>query len=136
MYHKALIIFLFSESSISFILMVKIALPPSHQVIKEEWKQHKKVANFSIICSVSCFIREETWLECLDKKSEYCILFILGYIHVSLILGYHVLINFYCQKKGAQWLSGRVLDLRPKGQGLSLTCVTVLCPWARTLILA
>ena len=32
---------------------------------------------------------------------------------------------------GAQWLSGRVLDSRPKGWGLSLSSVTALCPWAR-----
>ena len=33
--------------------------------------------------------------------------------------------------EGAQWLSGRVLDLRPKGCGFEpLTGVTALCPWA------
>ena len=29
----------------------------------------------------------------------------------------------------AQWLSGRVLDSRPKAAGSSLTGVTVLCPY-------
>ena len=29
-------------------------------------------------------------------------------------------------EEGAQWLSGRVLDSRPRGRGLSLTCVTAL----------
>ena len=29
---------------------------------------------------------------------------------------------------GVQWLSGRVLDSRPKAAGSSLTGVTVLCP--------
>ena len=33
--------------------------------------------------------------------------------------------------KGAEWLSGRVLDLRPRGLGLSLTNINVLCLWAR-----
>ena len=53
--------------------------------------------------------------------------------------------NISCQacvhnkKEGAQWLSGRVLDSRPRGWGAagsSLTGVTALCPWARTLNLA
>ena len=30
--------------------------------------------------------------------------------------------------KGAQWLSGRVLNSRPRGSGSSLTGFTVLCP--------
>ena len=30
---------------------------------------------------------------------------------------------------GAQWLSGRLLDSRPRDRGSSLTGVTVLCPW-------
>ena len=33
--------------------------------------------------------------------------------------------------QGAQWLSGRVLDKRPRGRGWSLKDVTSLCPWAR-----
>ena len=40
-----------------------------------------------------------------------------------------VLITLF--KRGAQWLSGRVLDSRLRGPGSSLTGVTVLCPWAR-----
>ena len=33
--------------------------------------------------------------------------------------------------QGAQWLSGRVLDSRPRAAGSSLTSDTVLCHWAR-----
>ena len=32
------------------------------------------------------------------------------------------------QSMGAQWLSGRVLDSRPKATGSSLTSVNALCP--------
>ena len=32
---------------------------------------------------------------------------------------------------GVQWLSGRVLDMRSRGPGSSLTGITWLCPWAR-----
>ena len=35
--------------------------------------------------------------------------------------------------KGAQWLSGRVLDMKPRVAGSSLTGVTALCPWARRI---
>ena len=38
--------------------------------------------------------------------------------------------------KGAQWLSGRVLDSDQEAAGSSLTGITALCPRARTLILA
>ena len=50
----------------------------------------------------------------------------------TLISGYAIFIfvfklaNF-SHIMGAQWLSGRVLDSRPRGCGLSLTSVTVLC---------
>ena len=32
---------------------------------------------------------------------------------------------------GAQWLSGRVIDSRPREAGSSLTGITALCHWAR-----
>ena len=35
-------------------------------------------------------------------------------------------------KGGAQWLSGRVLDLRPRGAGSSLTGVTALWSLSKT----
>ena len=37
--------------------------------------------------------------------------------------------------EGAQWLSGRVLDLRPRVGCSSLTGITVLCPWARHILI-
>ena len=40
------------------------------------------------------------------------------------LTGYHNILFM----GGAQWLSGRVLDLRPRGPGSSLTCVIGLCP--------
>ena len=41
------------------------------------------------------------------------------------------------QLMGAQWVSGRVFEPRLRAAaGSNLTGVTVLCPWARTLILA
>ena len=33
--------------------------------------------------------------------------------------------------QGAKWLSGRVLDLRPRGRGFEPHPASVLCPWAR-----
>ena len=44
------------------------------------------------------------------------------------------LLNPFCIKlvtiylKGVQWLSGRLLDSKPKGPGSSLTSITALCP--------
>ena len=35
---------------------------------------------------------------------------------------------FAKSKKGAQWLSGRVLDSRQRAAGSNLTGVTVMCP--------
>ena len=49
----------------------------------------------------------------------------------------HCLLTFFIFKQnfflnqcslGAQWLSGRVLDSRPKGHGFELTGFTALCP--------
>ena len=41
------------------------------------------------------------------------------------------------QLMGAQWVSGRLFEPRLRAAaGSNLTGVTVLCPWARTLILA
>ena len=37
----------------------------------------------------------------------------------------------HASEVGAQWLSGRMLDSRPRGPGSSLTSVTALCPGAR-----
>ena len=33
--------------------------------------------------------------------------------------------------QGAQWLSGRALDSRPRGRGFEPHPASVLCPWAR-----
>ena len=44
--------------------------------------------------------------------------------------------SIICSEKGAQWLSGRVLERDRGAAGSSLTVVTVLCPWARAFILA
>ena len=46
------------------------------------------------------------------------------------ILLISMLVQMYMYK-GAQWLSGRVLDSRPRAAGSSLTVVTELCPLAR-----
>ena len=46
------------------------------------------------------------------------------------------ILNLSVMLEGAQWLSGRVLDLRQRSAGSSLTGVTAMCPYARTLILA
>ena len=49
---------------------------------------------------------------------------------------FHSVYNSLRFKVLMQWLSGRVLDSRPRAAGSSLTGVTALCPRARTLILA
>ena len=62
-------------------------------------------------------------------------------VYVSLSWKKYELVNFkalyftksYCYKNlhiqtGVHWLSGRVLDSRPRGHRLSLTGITGLCP--------
>ena len=44
----------------------------------------------------------------------------------NLIRALQLFTTFYTE--GAQWLSSRELDSRPRGAGLTLTSITVLCP--------
>ena len=47
------------------------------------------------------------------------------------LIKYCILGHFICVFTGAQWLSSRVLDLRPRAEGSSLTSVAVLCHRAK-----
>ena len=49
------------------------------------------------------------------KKLSMCLCcLIFSYIYIA------------CSRKGAQWLSGRVIDSRPRGRGFELHCFVVL----------
>ena len=61
------------------------------------------------------------------------VMFILNPYNGSTALFTSVFLSFQSSDfNGAQWLSGRVLDLRPKGRGSSLTGVTALWSLRKT----
>ena len=74
---------------------------------------------FLLLCAWICTaLNFPVMSQSMTHAGKFCILFycLLNFVKINfykkLILKYHQSV-----KQGAQWLSGRVLDLRPRGRG-------------------
>ena len=65
-------------------------------------------------------------------SDQECYLIVSLPEHFANFKTFNKVLRISCQIRGAQWLSGRVLDSRPRGRGLSLTGVTAFWSLSKT----